>query len=86
MIVVFIDDVYDNHFRRTWTLPTQFRHGHGGGRQARKVDVDGGDGCGRWETRRPMRRLLISHHDTTEFLSVGYMRDLWYCAGWGIQH
>ncbi len=50
------------------------------------VAVDAMEMSGRWETRRPMRRLLISHHDTTEFLSLGYMRDLWYCAGWGGPH
>ena len=59
MIVVFIDDVYDNHFRRTWTLPTQFRHGHGGGRQARKVDVDG-DGD-EWEMEDAPADAEASH-------------------------
>ena len=33
----------------------------------RKVDVDR-DACGRWRRAGPMRRLLISHHDTTVHL------------------
>ena len=49
MIVVVVDSVNDSQFRRTWTLSTKLRHGHGGGGWWSMVDVDAMELHAVWE-------------------------------------